>query len=115
MAVLDSPDAVAALTPDTVRLKTAFNANVIATAAGGDHDFVSRFFAPASGVPEDPVTGSAHCTLAPYWAKRLGNPVVIGHQISRRGGVVECEVVGDRVRLTGQCALYLEGRIQLSR
>lgn len=113
MALLESPEAVAALAPDTVRLGAEFNANVIATAAGGAHDFVSRFFAPASGVPEDPVTGSAHCSLAPFWAERLGRTAVTGHQISRRGGVVRCEVSGDRVRLTGQCALYLEGRIHI--
>ncbi|MDG1482348.1 MAG: PhzF family phenazine biosynthesis protein [Myxococcota bacterium] len=113
MALMDSPKAVSSLAPDTVTIGTALGANVIATALGGQHDFVSRFFAPASGVPEDPVTGSAHCSLAPYWSGRLGRSTVTGHQISTRGGVVRCEVIGDRVLITGQCALYMEGRIHI--
>ncbi len=113
MALMDSPEAVAALAPDTGRLGTALGANVIATAQGGQHDFVSRFFAPASGVPEDPVTGSTHCTLAPYWSERLGSTTVTGHQISKRGGVVRCEVVGARVHISGQCALYMAGQMHL--
>lgn len=114
MAVLSTAAQVAALTPDTAAMARDFHANVIVTAPGdGAHDFVSRFFAPASGVPEDPVTGSAHCSLAPYWSARLGRSMLVGRQISRRGGTVRCEVVGDRVLLSGQCALYLEGRIHL--
>jgi predicted PhzF superfamily epimerase YddE/YHI9 len=76
-------------------------------------DFVSRFFAPAVGVPEDPVTGSAHCTLAPYWAERLGKDRLLGHQISRRGGEVTCRVLGDRVELGGRAVLFLEGRARI--
>jgi predicted PhzF superfamily epimerase YddE/YHI9 len=115
MAVFSQASAIAALHPDTAAMARDFNANVIATAPGTDGaDFVSRFFAPASGVPEDPVTGSAHCTLAPYWAARLGKTRLLGRQISRRGGEVGCEVVADRVRLSGQCVRYLEGRIHVA-
>ena len=114
MAVFSSADQVATLQPDTAQMGRELNANVIATAPGVDGaDFVSRFFGPASGVPEDPVTGSAHCTLAPYWAQRLRKTRLLGRQISRRGGEVGCEVVGDRVRLTGQCVRYLEGTIRV--
>lgn len=79
----------------------------------GGPDFVSRFFAPKVGVPEDPVTGSAHCTLAPYWARRLGKDRLLGRQISRRGGEVACRVGGDRVELGGAAVLYLEGLARL--
>ena len=114
MAAFATADEVAALTPDTVRMGRDFNANIIATAPGADGiDFVSRFFAPASGVPEDPVTGSAHCTLAPYWAERLSTSTLVGRQISRRGGTVRCEVRGDRVALSGTCIRYLQGLISV--
>jgi predicted PhzF superfamily epimerase YddE/YHI9 len=76
-------------------------------------DFVSRFFAPKVGVPEDPVTGSAHCTLAPYWSGRLGRSKLLGRQLSRRGGEVRCEVRGGRVVLSGRAALYMEGRARV--
>ena len=81
--------------------------------AGQPYDFVSRFFAPAKGVPEDPVTGSAHCMLAPYWAKRLGRDKVVGYQASKRGGTVVCEMQGDRVSLSGRVAPYLMGTISI--
>lgn len=113
LAVFADAAQVAALAPDTGRMGRAFHANVIATAPGTTCDFVSRFFAPASGVPEDPVTGSAHCTLAPYWAARLGKNLLLGRQISSRGGEVRCEVVGDRVRLSGTCVQYLQGTIEV--
>jgi predicted PhzF superfamily epimerase YddE/YHI9 len=80
---------------------------------GQPYDFVSRFFAPAEGVPEDPVTGSAHCMLAPYWAERLGKLNVTGFQASPRGGTVFCEVKGDRVMLAGRVAPYLKGTITI--
>jgi predicted PhzF superfamily epimerase YddE/YHI9 len=86
---------------------------VIATARGDRHDFVSRFFAPASGINEDPVTGSAHCTLAPYWAAKLGRPRLEARQVSARGGDVRCTVQGERVELAGQCVLYMTGEITL--
>jgi PhzF family phenazine biosynthesis protein len=80
---------------------------------GKPYDFVSRFFAPAKGVPEDPVTGSAHCMLAPYWADRLGKQKVVGYQASPRGGTVFCEMKGDRVELSGRVAPYLTGTITI--
>ena len=86
---------------------------VIVSAPGQDVDFVSRFFAPTVGVPEDPVTGSAHCTLAPYWSQRLMKKKLRARQISRRGGEVICEIAGDRVMLAGRCAFYMQGRIAL--
>ena len=88
--------------------------NVIATAPGeGEIDFVSRYFAPAVGVPEDPVTGSAHCTLAPYWSERLGKNPLRARQISVRGGNVHCEVHGDRVRLAGDAVLFAKGALHV--
>ena len=86
---------------------------VIASAPGDTVDFVSRFFAPNMGVPEDPVTGSAHCTLTPYWAQRLGRTKLTARQISARGGDLWVEHRGDRVTLAGQAAFYLEGTIVL--
>jgi predicted PhzF superfamily epimerase YddE/YHI9 len=94
---------VRALKPDMVRLTELPARGVIATAEADDgvHHFVSRFFAPAAGVPEDPVTGSAHCALTPYWAGRLGSPRLLGYQASARGGTVRVEHAGTRVRLAG--------------
>ena len=87
---------------------------LIVTAPGeGGFDFVSRFFAPAIGVPEDPVTGSAHCRLAPYWSERLGKTRLIARQLSRRGGTVICELKNGRVALSGRCAPFLTGLIHL--
>ncbi len=89
---------------------------LIATAPGAPGagiDFVSRFFAPAKGVPEDPVTGSAHCMMAPYWGARLGKQRMTARQLSRRGGAVRCEVGPDRVTLGGECTLFLKGTIVL--
>jgi predicted PhzF superfamily epimerase YddE/YHI9 len=85
---------------------------LIVTAPGdGIYDFFSRYFAPAKGIPEDPVTGSAHCTLAPYWAKRSGKTVFRAFQASRRGGEVICRLAGDRIELEGTCVFYLEGEV----
>ena len=113
MLVYETAGEVALLEPDFGRL----DVNVIATAdARGydrEFDFVSRFFAPASGIPEDPVTGSAHCSLAPYWAERLGKSELVARQISARGGTVYCTDTGERVLLGGYCAEYLVGSIQL--
>ncbi len=121
LAVFEASTEVAALAPDMGALEALDRRGVIATApgpepgegegSGNGPDFVSRFFAPKLGVPEDPVTGSAHCTLAPYWSGRLGRRRLLGRQISERGGEVGCEVLGDRVRLSGRAVLYLEGRI----
>ena len=88
-----------------------------ATAPGANDtrfDFVSRFFAPAKGVPEDPVTGSAHCLLAPYWAERLGKNQLTAYQASQRGGIVGCTVKRDRVTLEGACTLYMAGTIMVA-
>ena len=87
---------------------------VIVTAPGVDGaDFVSRFFAPANGVPEDAVSGVAHLCLAPYWAKQLGKSKLIGRQLSSRGGIVQCEDLGARVKLGGNACIFLEGRIAI--
>lgn len=109
LLVYETAAQVAELSPRFANL----GANVIATAPGGEVDFVSRFFAPMAGIDEDPVTGSAHCTLAPYWAERLGKNELTGRQISARGGDVGCRIVGDRVVLSGHCAFYMEGRIEV--
>jgi PhzF family phenazine biosynthesis protein len=86
---------------------------VIVTAPGKDIDFVSRFFAPQSGIPEDPVTGSAHTTLAPYWAARLGRTTLSARQLSKRGGRLRCILDGERVKISGQACVYMTGEIQL--
>ena len=86
---------------------------VIVTAPGDASDFVSRFFAPAKGVPEDPVTGSAHCTLTPYWAAQLGKTELTARQVSARGGEMTCKLDGDRVRMIGNAVLFLKGIISL--
>lgn len=109
LLLFESEAQVAALAPRFANL----GANVIATAPGEAVDFVSRFFAPMSGIEEDPVTGSAHCTLTPFWAERLGRTELSARQISARGGNVGCRLEGDRVILTGKCASYLEGRIEV--
>lgn len=104
---------------DVRRLEPAFHAlggfdarGVIVTAPGDATDFVSRFFAPQLGIPEDPVTGSAHCTLAPYWAERLGKSLLHARQISERGGELRCRLRGDRVEISGTAVLYLSGSIR---
>lgn len=104
---------VRALTPDMAKLATLDRFGMIVTAPGSNCDFVSRFFAPAKGVPEDPVTGSSHCTLIPYWAKRLGKNWMHARQVSARGGELWCEMRGDRVRIAGHGVLYLEGEIEI--
>jgi predicted PhzF superfamily epimerase YddE/YHI9 len=86
---------------------------IIVTARGKDCDFVSRFFAPGAGVDEDPVTGSAHCTLIPFWAQRVGKSQLFARQVSSRGGELFCEIAGERVRIGGQAKLYLTGSIEI--
>jgi PhzF family phenazine biosynthesis protein len=113
LAVFDTAAEVRALQPDFVALKTLDCLGIIATAPGDDCDFVSRFFAPAAGVDEDPVTGSAHCTLIPYWAQRLGKNKMFARQISRRGGELYCQLAADRVGIGGKAVLYLRGEIVL--
>jgi PhzF family phenazine biosynthesis protein len=110
---LESDDAVRGLEPDLARLAAVPARGVIVTSRSTDpaFDFVSRFFAPAIGIPEDPVTGSAHCCLAPYWADRLGSTELVGHQVSPRGGIVHVQVRGDRVRLGGYAVTIWRGRL----
>ena len=79
----------------------------------GDYDFVSRHFAPAKGIPADPVTGGAHCMLAPYWAKRLGKIEFRAFKASQRGGEIVCRLVDDRTELQGECVFYLEGEVEV--
>ena len=114
LCVFDSADDVAALSPNMDVIAALDLPAVIVTApASGGFDFVSRFFAPANGVPEDSVSGVAHLCLTPYWSERLGKPKLIGRQLSARGGVVHCEDLGARIRLGGSAAVFLEGRITL--
>jgi predicted PhzF superfamily epimerase YddE/YHI9 len=113
MAVFKTEEVVELLQPKMSSLLKLDCTGIIATAPGKTHDFVSRFFAPRVGVPEDPVTGSAHCTLAPYWARRLGKTKLRAAQLSRRRGELQCEVRGERVLLQGQALLHLRGEIEL--
>jgi len=114
LALLESGQDLRALAPDMAALARLDRIGVIVTAPGdGVHDFVSRYFAPAKGIPEDPVTGAAHCMLAPYWAERLGKTVFRAWQASRRGGEIVCRLVGDRVELEGSCVFYLEGEAEI--
>ena len=113
LAVFSSQAQVAALQPDMAALRRVEHGKVIASAPGDEEDFVSRFFAPAVGIDEDPVTGAAHCTLVPYWSKRLGKKDLTARQISPRGGELHCVDEGGRVRLGGQAVLYLRGTILL--
>lgn len=113
MIVLEKPAKLRGLKPDARLLKAIECRGVIVTSPSDEPgiDFLSRFFAPAVGVDEDPVTGSAHCTLAPYWAERLGHDTLVGRQVSARGGVVRVELAGDRVRLGGQAVTVVKGTI----
>jgi len=113
MAVFSDESQVANLSPDFAKVAAFEKGEVIVTAPGKTCDFVSRFFAPGAGIPEDPVTGSAHTILAPYWAKRLGKTHMAARQISRRGGELAVELRDDRVLLTGRVAPYLQGRIRV--
>jgi len=111
LAVFPSEAHVAALRPDFRAIIDLGVHAVIVTAPGDSSDFVSRFFAPSVGVDEDPVTGSAHCTLVPYWAERLGKTELYARQISSRGGELFCELRGDRVRMAGNAVMYMKGEI----
>jgi PhzF family phenazine biosynthesis protein len=111
--VFESEDQVRALQPNMEKLAAIDTFAVIVTAPGSDCDFVSRFFAPGQGIPEDPVTGSAHSTLVPYWSNRLGKKKLFGRQISRRGGELWCEDLGARVKMAGRAVPYLEGTIEV--
>jgi PhzF family phenazine biosynthesis protein len=114
MAVLEDADTLRGLAPDMAALARQDRPGVIVTAPGdGSHDFISRYFAPAKGISEDPVTGAAHCMLTPYWAKRLGKDSFRAFQASKLGGEVICRLIGDRVELEGSCVFYLEGEVEI--
>lgn len=114
IAVLESAQLVRELAPDIAAIARMDRSGVVVTAPGDEtYDFVSRYFAPAKGIPEDPVTGGAHCALAPYWAKRLGKTAFRAYQASRRGGEITCRLAGDRVELEGSCIFYLEGEVEI--
>lgn len=112
LAVFASEAEVRALQPDQVLLAGLDYRGVIVTAPGEQHDFVSRFFAPRLGVPEDSVTGSAHCKLVPYWAQRLGKSRMTARQVSRRGGDLALELRGDRVHMAGRAVLFMVAEIR---
>jgi predicted PhzF superfamily epimerase YddE/YHI9 len=111
--VFESQAAIQHLRPDFARLEELHPFAVSVTAPGDATDFVSRYFAPGYGIPEDPVTGSAHCILAPYWAERLGKTHLYARQISERGGELWCEVAGSRVMIQGNAVLTLQGTLQI--
>jgi PhzF family phenazine biosynthesis protein len=111
--VFESPNAVRNLHPDFAQLEQFHPCVVAATAPGGDADFVSRYFAPSYGIAEDPVTGSAHCALTPYWTKRLGKSELHARQLSERGGELWCELKGNRVTIKGQAVLTMQGSLEI--
>jgi len=112
LLLVDSEQEVRDLKPNFELLKQIPDCfAVIVTAKGTDVDFVSRFFAPDAGVPEDPVTGSAHCSLIPFWAERLQKKKMIARQLSKRGGTLFCEHRDDRVKIAGKAVLYLQGEL----
>jgi PhzF family phenazine biosynthesis protein len=114
LALLESAKVVRELAPDLAAIARMDRTGVIVTAPGdGNYDFVSRYFAPAKGIPEDPVTGGAHCMLVPYWAGRLGKTAFRAYQASRRGGEITCRLAGDRVELEGACVFYLKGEVEI--
>lgn len=113
LAVYDKAADVAAMKPDFAALRRLDRAVIVTAPGNGEADFVSRFFAPWAGIDEDPVTGSAHCQLIPYWAKRLGKTRLAARQLSARGGALSCALEGGRVTIAGQARLYLEGTITI--
>lgn len=113
LVIYDSEEKITSLQPDMEKLKELDRLGVIASAPGTDCDFVSRFFAPGVGIPEDPVTGSAHCTLIPYWAKKTGTTTLYARQLSKRGGELFCELLRDRVSIAGNAVTYLQGGIHV--
>ncbi|TLM98721.1 PhzF family phenazine biosynthesis protein [bacterium] len=114
LALLDGASHVRTLSPDLAAIARLDRTGVIVTAPGDKtYDFVSRYFAPAKGIPEDPVTGGAHCMLTPFWAKKLGKTDFFAFQASRRGGEIICRLKQDRVELEGCCVFYLEGDVEI--
>lgn len=113
LAVFDNKRDIHEMEPDFAAIAALDALGVIVTAPGAKHDFVSRMFAPGAGIDEDPVTGSAHCALAPYWSKRLGRVELSAHQVSKRGGVLRCVDNGDRILIAGQAVTYMVGEISV--
>ena len=114
MALYEAAAEIRALKPDLRRLAaTALGCSIVTAPGDESADFVSRFFGPGVGIDEDPVTGSAHCTLVPYWAKRLGKTKLVARQLSARGGTLYCEDAGPRTLMAGAAKLYLEGSIHI--
>jgi len=111
MVVLKDENEVRELKPDFESLKRLDNRGTIVTSRGNEVDFVSRFFAPQAGIPEDPVTGSSHTTLIPYWSQKLNKKSMTALQLSKRGGKIFCEDLGDKVKIAGKAVTYLVGEI----
>ncbi|MEV7096099.1 PhzF family phenazine biosynthesis protein [Amycolatopsis sp. NPDC051045] len=113
VAVLPDAKSVRTLEPNLEKLKRTWTGRLLVTAKGDDADYVSRFFAPGVGIDEDPVTGSAHCILSPYWSERLGNKNLVGEQASARGGIVRTRQDGDRIHLAGRAVTVLSGELHV--
>jgi PhzF family phenazine biosynthesis protein len=115
LVVVDQAEQVRTLSPDIAALAKldAGNGTIVTAAGEGDVDYVCRMFLPSAGIDEDPATGSIHCTLAPYWAGRLGKDTFRAQQLSARGGTVRCTISGDRVKIAGKARLYLYGTLEL--
>ena len=113
MAILENEAAVRAVQPDLSFIAAMEGDGLIISAPGDSCDCASRYFAPHAGIDEDPVTGSAHCTIIPYWADVLGKPDIHAKQVSQRGGDLYCRLEGERVSIAGDAALYLTGRISV--
>ncbi|MCU4674328.1 PhzF family phenazine biosynthesis protein [Catenovulum sp. 2E275] len=113
LAVFDSEAELMAINPDVTELEKLAYRGVIVTAPSEQYDFVARFFAPKVGIKEDPVTGSAFTQLMPYWTNRLAKKALFAKQVSARGGELKCELTGDRVFISGQAVLYLQGEIEV--
>jgi len=113
VCVFEDEDSIRGIRPNFALLEQLHPFAVSITAPGKQADFVSRYFAPSYGIPEDPVTGSAHCVLTPYWAKRLGKPRLHARQLSERGGQLSCELAGERVLLSGKAVLVLQGSLTI--
>ncbi len=114
MLVLENQDALTNSSFDQSAILQLGYCGLIVTSPGEDVDFVSRFFAPAYGIPEDPVTGSSHCTLTPYWANRFGKNTLTARQLSARGGYLKCQLNHDRVGISGKAVMYMKGKLDVS-
>jgi PhzF family phenazine biosynthesis protein len=113
LLVFSTEEEIKNLDPDMSLISKAEARGIITTAPGYEADFVSRFFAPQSGIPEDPVTGSAHTTLTPFWAARLGRNELTAMQLSKRRGWLKCRLAGDRVLISGQARAYMAGEVEV--